>query len=155
MVFAFDTPGQKGRHSSYRLQFRRPFNPASLHTLMSEFQRRSQQCKSYSKWRVRHKTPNGSVWLHCTHPTCEETSSSCLPSHLKNRDAATAIQFTLPFKFKVTTAVAAATTAAGFTADTANRVETIWSKLKDPLLDGATDVCALAKNHHWRSETWW
>ena len=28
-------------------------------------------------------------------------------------------------------------------------------KLKSPLLDAATDVCGLSKNHQWKSETWW
>ena len=31
--------------------------------------------------------------------------------------------------------------AAGVTADTANHIETVWSKLKDPLLDAANEVC--------------
>ena len=30
-----------------------------------------------------------------------------------------------------------------------------WSKLKDPLLDSATEVCGLSTNHQWRPETWW
>ena len=87
----------------------------------------------------------------------------CLKKHkflprictLKLRDPVTAIQFQLAFKLKVTTASAAAATNAGVTADTANFAETVWSKLKDPLLDAATEVCALFKNHQWRPETWW
>ena len=55
----------------------------------------------------------------------------------------------------MTTASAAAATNAGVTADTANLAETVCSKLKDPLLDAATEVCGLLKNHQWRPETWW
>ena len=29
-----------------------------------------------------------------------------------------------------------------------------WPKLKGPLLDAATKVCGLSKNHQWRSESW-
>ena len=49
----------------------------------------------------------------------------------------------------------AATTAAGVTADTANCIQTIWSKLMVPLLDADTKVCGLSKNHQWRTETMW
>ena len=55
----------------------------------------------------------------------------------KLRDPITASQFKSGFKLKVTNASAAATANAGVTADTAN-LETVWSKLKDPLLDAAT-----------------
>ena len=56
---------------------------------------------------------------------------------------------------KVMTAWASAANNAGVAADTANLTETVWSKLKDPLLDAATEVCGLSKNHQWRPETWW
>ena len=51
--------------------------------------------------------------------------------------------------------MAAAATAGGVTADFADCVETIWSILKDPLLDATTKVCGLSKNNQWRTETWW
>ena len=70
----------------------------------------------------------------------------------KLRDLATASQLQSALKLKVTTAMAAAATAAGVTADTANRVEKLWSVLKDPLV---TEVCGLSKNLQWRLETWW
>ena len=50
---------------------------------------------------------------------------------------------------------AAAATASGSNADTANHAETALSKLKGPLLDAATEVCCLSKNHQWNPETWW
>ena len=37
----------------------------------------------------------------------------------------------------------------------AQSVEYIWSKLKDPLLEAATEVCGLSKPHRWKPETWW
>ena len=55
----------------------------------------------------------------------------------------------------MTTAAAAVATASGGDADTVNRIESAWSKLKGPLLDTATKVCGLSKNHQWKSETWW
>ena len=39
--------------------------------------------------------------------------------------------------------------------NTINAVEDAWSKLKNPLLEAATEVCGLSKNHQWRPETWW
>ena len=53
------------------------------------------------------------------------------------------------------TAPAAFATASGADADISNRVESTWSKLKVPLLDAATEVCGLTKNHQWKPETWW
>ena len=44
-------------------------------------------------------------------------------------------------------AAAAVATASGADADTANCIESAWSKLKGPLLDTATEVCGLSKNH--------
>ena len=49
------------------------------------------------------------------------------------------------------TASAASATNAGVAADTANLIETVWSKLKDAPLDAATEICGLSKNHQW---TW-
>ena len=72
---------------------------------------------------------------------------------LKLRVPAIASQFQLAFELKVTNDMAATATAAGVAADTANQVETFWSKLKDPLLDAASKVCGLSKNHQLRPET--
>ena len=53
------------------------------------------------------------------------------------------------------TAAAAVATAFGADADTVNRIDSAWSKLKGPLLDAATEVCGLSKHHQWKPETWW
>ena len=56
---------------------------------------------------------------------------------------------------KMSAAAAVATTAVA-DADSANRIESAWSKLEGPLLDAPTEViCGLSKNHQWRLETWW
>ena len=69
------------------------------------------------------------------------------------RDPTAADQFQLAFKVKI---VAAVTTAAGANADTANNIESSWSKMMGILLDAATKVCSLSKNHQWKSKTcWW
>ena len=34
-------------------------------------------------------------------------------------------------------------------------VEGLWSQLKVPLLDAATEVCGFSKNHAWLPEIWW
>ena len=34
-------------------------------------------------------------------------------------------------------------------------VETAWSNLRNPLLEAATEVCGLSRNHQWKRETWW
>ena len=86
---------------------------------------------------------------------CRNARSSPRIHTWKLRDPTTASEFQLAFELKVTTDRAATATAAGVAADTANCVETIWSKLKDPLLDAATEVCVLSKNHQWRPEAWW
>ena len=70
-------------------------------------------------------------------------------------DPVTASRFQSAFKLKVATASAATATNVGVVADTANLVETVWSQLKDPLLDAATEVCGLSKNHPWSPVTWW
>ena len=73
----------------------------------------------------------------------------------KLRDTATASQFQLAFKVKTMTAAAAVATTAGADVDPVNYIESAWSKLKGPLLDAATKVCCLCKNHQWKSKTWW
>ena len=45
--------------------------------------------------------------------------------------------------------------ASGADADTANCVESAWSKLQGPSLDAATEVWGILKNHQWQPETWW
>ena len=50
------------------------------------------------------------------------------------------------------TAVTAVATDASATVDTANHIQSAWSKLKDPLLDTAYGVCDLFNNHKWK--TW-
>ena len=52
----------------------------------------------------------------------------------------------------MTAAAAVATTSS---TDTANHVESAWSKLKGPLLDAATEVCGIFKNHQWKPKSWW
>ena len=60
------------------------------------------------------------------------------------------------FKVKMAASAAAVATASGVDADTAYRIESAWSNLKGPLLDAATKVCGLSKNHQWESKTrWW
>ena len=74
----------------------------------------------------------------------------------KLRDPTTAILSQSAFKVKTMTAAAAVVIASGADADTANHVESAWSKLKGPLLDAATEVCSISKNHQWKPETrWW
>ena len=43
--------------------------------------------------------------------------------------------------------VAAVATVGGANADSGNHVESAWSKQKGSLLDTATEVCGLSKNH--------
>ena len=66
----------------------------------------------------------------------------------KLRDPATARRFQEAFKEKMTTA-------AGVADAPISQVESAWMKLKGPLLDAASDVCGLSKNHKWRPITWW
>ena len=76
----------------------------------------------------------------------------------KLRDPASASRFQETFKEKVMTATATVNAAdASIDADVAptSQVESAWSKLKGPLLDAATEVCGLTKNHQWKPETWW
>ena len=70
-------------------------------------------------------------------------------------DSVNASQFQWAFKLKVMTASTSAANNAGVAAGHANLTETVLSKLKDPLLDAATEVYGLSKNHQWSPETWW
>ena len=63
------------------------------------------------------------------------------------RDPATGSLFQSAFQVRIMTAAAAVATTSGADADTANRVESVLSKLKGPLLDTANEVCSLSKNH--------
>ena len=63
----------------------------------------------------------------------------------KLRDPVSASLFQLGLKVKTMTAAAAVATASDQDADTANHVESAWSKLKGPLLDTVTEVCGLSK----------
>ena len=51
-----------------------------------------------------------------------------------------------PFKDKV---------AALTPVESADNVEDVWSKLKTPLLETASEVCGLSKKHQLKRETWW
>lgn len=62
----------------------------------------------------------------------------------KLRDQTVAAQLQVAFKEKVAAAK-----------DPGNSVDEAWSRLKDPLLEAATEVCGLSKNHQWRPVTWW
>ena len=68
----------------------------------------------------------------------------------KLRDPASASRFQEIFEAKVISNAAAAAAAVS-----SNRVESVWSRLKGPLLEAATEVCGMSKNHRWRTETWW
>ena len=59
------------------------------------------------------------------------------------RDSVTASQFQSAFNVKTTTAAAAVATTAGAYADTANHIESAWSKLKGPLLDATKSAVSL------------
>ena len=39
--------------------------------------------------------------------------------------------------------------------DSADDVEDVWSKLKTPLLETASEVFGFSKKHQWKRETWW
>ena len=71
----------------------------------------------------------------------------------KIRDPATHRQFQSALKVKTST-VAAVSTAAGSDSDTANRVDSTWSKLKKPLQDSTTEVCGPSNSYKWLPETW-
>ena len=94
----------------------------------------------------------------------------------KLRDPDTASLYQLAFKVKMIIVAAAVAIASGADADTANHVESAWSKLKGPLLDAATKVCGnqkpgggmntwtklINRSMHssrptvpWRKEAWW
>ena len=53
------------------------------------------------------------------------------------------------------TAVAVLASVADTTVDSANRVESAWSKLRGYLLDVASELCTLPRNHNWRPTAWW
>ena len=72
----------------------------------------------------------------------------------KIRDPATNRQFQSALTVKTNT-VAAVSTAAGSDSDTANRVDSTWSKLKKPLQDSTTEVCGPSNSYQWLPETWW
>ena len=64
----------------------------------------------------------------------------------KLRDPAVSKDFQDTFKDKV---------AALMPVESADDVEDVWSKLKTPLLETASEVCGLSKKHQWKRETWW
>ena len=64
----------------------------------------------------------------------------------KLRDPAVASEFHEAFEAKV---------ASDANQDSTVDVEELWSKLKNPLLEVATEVCGLSKAHQWKRETWW
>ena len=84
----------------------------------------------------------------------KKSSQPCIRTW-KMRDPATANQFQSAFKIKTMTTAAAVAAASGADTDTANCVESAWSKLKGPLLDAATELCGPSKNHQWKPEMWW
>ena len=67
----------------------------------------------------------------------------------KLKDPAIAMQFHEAFKDKVTHSATATAD------DQSDTVEGLWSNLKQPLLDAASEVCGVSRNHQWRPETWW
>ena len=79
----------------------------------------------------------------------------CIPSAKKHkfipriptwklRDPAVSKDFQNTFKDKV---------AALTPVESADDVEDVWSKLKTPLLETASEVCGLSKKHQWKKET--
>ena len=64
----------------------------------------------------------------------------------KLRDPAVASRFQKVFQDKVITATNTSLDCP---------VEDAWSRLKDPILETAKEVCGLSKNHQWKPETWW
>ena len=64
----------------------------------------------------------------------------------KLRDPTTASQYQWAVKVKTETVAVAVATTAGADADIANLIESAWSKLKDPLLEAATEVSGFSKN---------
>ena len=73
----------------------------------------------------------------------------------KLMDPATASQFQSAFRVKIWAAAAAVDNDFCTDVDTSSRIESSWSKLKGPLLDAATEVWGLYKNHLWKPEAWW
>ena len=107
--------------------------------LSQEFQQCCQQSESHHQQRMHQTAPRGIV---CEFPAHIPYVKKCkFSSHIRTwklREPVIASQFQSAFKVKTMTAVAAIATAAGDDADTANHVESAWSKLKGPLLDVAT-----------------
>ena len=68
----------------------------------------------------------------------------------KPSDPVTASQIQSAFKVNVMSAVAAVATDAGAAADSADCIESAWSKLS-PLLEAVPKVCSLSKNYKWRA----
>ena len=64
----------------------------------------------------------------------------------KLRDPAVASRFQKVFQDKVITATNTSLDCP---------VEDAWSRLKDPILETAKEVCGLSKKHQWKPETWW
>ena len=64
----------------------------------------------------------------------------------KLRDPAVSKDFQDTFKDKV---------AALTPVESADDMEDVWSKLKIPLLETASEVCGLSKKYQWKRETWW
>ena len=103
---------------------------------------------------MRQTAPYGSVRLHCTHPRVKKRNFSPSICDRKLKDPGTASLFQSAFKVKVTTATTAAATDADVDAETTNRVQTVWSKPRDPLLDAAIEVVCLSKAHHAKHAGW-
>ncbi|XP_045174424.2 craniofacial development protein 2-like [Mercenaria mercenaria] len=64
----------------------------------------------------------------------------------KLRDQTVANEFHATFKDKVTDDA---------NMDSVGSVEDVWARFKNPLLETASEVCGLSKNHRWKRETWW
>ena len=78
---------------------------------------------------------HGSVRLLCSHPPCEETQVLTPHPNLEAQGPSHCNLFQSAFKVNTMTTAAAAATASGADADTANHhVESAWSNPKGPLL---------------------
>ena len=88
--------------------------------------------------------------LICDFTVCIPSAKKCKFTHhictWKLRDPAVSKDFQDTFKDKVAALAAV---------ESADDVEDMWSKLKTPLLQTASDVCGLSKKHQWKRETWW
>ena len=132
-----------------------PLNPAWLHTLSKSYSSVVSDVKVIPNEEC-NKQQHLVVWEFTAHISqAKKRKFSPSIRTWKLRDPATASQFQSVFKVKARTATAAGATTAGVAADATNRVESVWSKLNDPLLDAANIVYSLSKNHRWRPESWW